>query len=39
VTTVVIDRPHARNAVDRATAEQLTEAFRAFDADDGSRSR
>jgi len=37
VTTVVIDRPDARNAVDRITAEQLTEAFRAFDAD-GSQS-
>jgi len=36
VTTVVIDRPEARNAVDRATADALTEAFRAFDADDDS---
>jgi enoyl-CoA hydratase len=35
VTTVVVDRPEARNAVDRATAEALAEAFRAFDADDG----
>ena len=35
VTTVVIDRPAKRNAVDRATAEALAEAFRAFDADDG----
>ena len=34
VTTVTIDRPEARNAVDRATAEALAEAFRAFDADD-----
>lgn len=34
VTTVVLDRPHARNAVDRPTAEALAEAFRAFDADD-----
>ncbi len=34
VTTVVIDRPAARNAVDRATAAALTDAFRAFDADD-----
>jgi enoyl-CoA hydratase len=34
VTTVIIDRPHARNAVDRATAEELADAFRAFDADD-----
>jgi enoyl-CoA hydratase len=34
VTTVILDRPHARNAVDRATAEALADAFRAFDADD-----
>lgn len=34
VTTVVIDRPEARNAVDRATAEALSSAFREFDADD-----
>jgi len=33
VTTVTIDRPGARNAVDRATAEALAEAFRAFDGD------
>jgi enoyl-CoA hydratase len=33
VTTVIIDRPHARNAIDRATANALAEAFRAFDAD------
>src|SRR6201986_4728161 len=35
VTTVVIDRPEARNAVDLATGEELADAFRAFDADDG----
>jgi enoyl-CoA hydratase len=35
VTTVVIDRPKARNAVDRVTADALVEAFVAFDADDG----
>jgi enoyl-CoA hydratase len=35
VTTVTIDRPEARNAVDRAVAEALAEAFRAFDSDDG----
>jgi len=29
-----INRPEARNAVDRATAEALAEAFRVFDADD-----
>jgi len=33
VTTVILDRPEARNALDRATAEELVEAFRAFDAD------
>src|SRR5215204_3917995 len=37
VTTVVIDRPGARNAVDRATAEALADAFRAFDADPEAR--
>ena len=35
VTTIVIDRPRVRNAVDRPTAERLADAFRAFDADDG----
>jgi enoyl-CoA hydratase len=34
VTTVVIDRPEARNAVDRSTAAQLVAAFAAYDADD-----
>jgi enoyl-CoA hydratase/carnithine racemase len=34
VTTVIVDRPEARNAVDRATAAALADAFRAFDADD-----
>jgi enoyl-CoA hydratase/carnithine racemase len=33
VTTVVLSRPQARNAVDRQTAEELADAFRAFDAD------
>ncbi|HKF31429.1 MAG TPA: crotonase/enoyl-CoA hydratase family protein [Jatrophihabitantaceae bacterium] len=33
VWTVVLDRPQARNAVDRATATALADAFRAFDAD------
>src|SRR5579862_6996620 len=37
VTTVVLDRPAAKNAVDRATAEQLADAFRAFDADTTAR--
>lgn len=30
---VTIDRPHARNAVDGATARELADAFRAFDED------
>jgi enoyl-CoA hydratase len=34
VTIVTIDRPEARNAVDRPTAAALADAFRAFDADD-----
>jgi enoyl-CoA hydratase len=33
VTTVVIDRPQQRNAIDGATAQALASAFRAFDAD------
>jgi enoyl-CoA hydratase len=33
VTVVTIDRPAARNAVDRPTAAALADAFRAFDAD------
>ena len=33
VTTVVIDRPECRNAVDPATAEALRETFAAFEAD------
>jgi enoyl-CoA hydratase len=37
VTVVILDRPEARNAVDRETAEALADAFRAFDADDGAR--
>ena len=34
VTTVILDRPEARNAVDREHAEALSDAFRAFEADD-----
>jgi enoyl-CoA hydratase len=34
VTTVIIDRPHARNAVDGPTAAALFAAFEQFDADD-----
>jgi enoyl-CoA hydratase len=33
VTTLIIDRPAARNAIDRPTAAALADAFRAFDAD------
>lgn len=33
VTTVILDRPEVKNAVDRATAEALTAAFEAFEAD------
>jgi len=33
VTTVILDRPEVRNAVNRATAESLAAAFRAFEAD------
>ncbi len=33
VTVVTIDRPERRNAVDRATADALSAAFEAFDAD------
>src|SRR5215471_9841187 len=32
VWTVVLDRPEVRNAVDRATATALADAFRQFDA-------
>ncbi len=35
VTTVVLHRPHARNAVDGPTAQSLADAFRTFDADEG----
>ena len=33
VTVVTVNRPDARNAVDRPTAEALADAFRAFDVD------
>jgi len=35
VTTVILDRPAVRNAVDGPTAAALAGAFRSFDADDG----
>lgn len=34
VTTVILSRPEVRNAVDRTTAAELFEAFKAFDRDD-----
>ncbi len=37
VVTVILDRPAHKNAVDRATAEELADAFRSFDADDTAR--
>jgi enoyl-CoA hydratase/carnithine racemase len=37
VTTVVLSRPERRNAVDRATADALTEAFEAFERDHDAR--
>ncbi|MGW0512905.1 crotonase/enoyl-CoA hydratase family protein [Streptomyces olivaceoviridis] len=37
VTTVVLSRPEARNAVDGPTAAELAAAFRAFEADDSAR--
>ena len=38
VTTVILDRPEARNAIDRETAEGLAKAFRSFDADPSARA-
>ncbi|MNN14318.1 Carnitinyl-CoA dehydratase [compost metagenome] len=37
VTTLVIDRPAVRNAVDRPTAEALADALRAFEVDEEAR--
>lgn len=34
VTTVILNRPYVRNAIDRPTAQALAEAFREFDVDD-----
>ncbi|WP_299977845.1 crotonase/enoyl-CoA hydratase family protein [uncultured Pseudoteredinibacter sp.] len=34
VSTIIIDRPHAKNAVDGPTARALAEAFMAFEQDD-----
>jgi enoyl-CoA hydratase len=38
VTTVILSRPEARNAVDPATAAELVWAFEAFEADDEARA-
>jgi len=37
VSTVILDRPKVRNAVDGPRARALADAFRAFDADDAAR--
>lgn len=37
VTTIIIDRPERRNAVDGPTAEALADAFRTFEKDDRAR--
>ncbi|MBF7729629.1 crotonase/enoyl-CoA hydratase family protein [Pseudomonas sp. N040] len=37
VTTIIVDRPAVRNAVDRPTAEALAAALRAFEADEQAR--
>ena len=37
ITTITLDRPARRNAVDRPTAEALAGAFRSFEADDEAR--
>jgi enoyl-CoA hydratase len=37
VTTIIIDRPERKNAVDAETATQLADAFRAFEADPSAR--
>ena len=37
ITTVILDRPEVRNAVDRPTAEALAEALRTFEADGEAR--
>jgi enoyl-CoA hydratase len=38
VSTIILDRPERRNAVDGATARDLADAFRAFDADPAARA-
>jgi enoyl-CoA hydratase len=38
ITTVILSRPKARNAVDHGTAKALADAFRAFEADAGAKA-
>jgi enoyl-CoA hydratase len=38
VTTVILDRPEAKNAVDRRTADLLSEAFLAFEKDEEAKA-
>ncbi|MEW6777736.1 MAG: enoyl-CoA hydratase-related protein, partial [Bdellovibrionota bacterium] len=38
VTTVILSRPEAKNAVDAPTAKELADAFRAFEADKDARA-
>jgi enoyl-CoA hydratase len=37
ITTIILNRPEVRNAVDRPTAEALVEAFRVFEQDEEAR--
>lgn len=37
VTTIILDNPEVRNAVDRPTADALSQAFRDFEADENAR--
>jgi enoyl-CoA hydratase len=38
VTTIILNRPEVRNAVDGPTVEALVQAFRAFEEDEEARS-
>ena len=38
ITTIVLSRPERRNAVDRDTAQELADAFRAFDDNDNAKA-
>ena len=37
ITIITLSRPEVRNAVDRQTAQELADAFRAFEADQDAR--